>query len=116
MKMDKLIINQLNSLVDVPHSIEYDNEGNPISIKFYKNTLEFDKVYRIIFQEYFVKGFDGFDFNEKWNNGVYPPDIVMYGSIIEETENMYKLKLSDNNDRNQWTGWCPKKCCKVENL
>ena len=33
---------------------------------------------KVIFENYFITGFPGFDFHDKWNNGVAPYDKVMY--------------------------------------
>lgn len=71
---------------------------------------------KVTFKPYFVKGYTGFDFHDRYNNGIAPKHYVMYGKILKETENMYKLQLGTVTDDYTWTGWCPKKSCTVEKL
>lgn len=72
--------------------------------------------YRVTFESYFVMGFPGFDFHEKFNKGVAPPSVVMYGEIVRETEKMYYFKLKGETGTVHWEGYCPKKSCKVQLL
>ncbi len=68
----------------------------------------------VAFEKYFVDGYSGFDFHDKFNNGISPPEYVMYGKIERETEKMYVLDLISEDGTKKWHGWCPKKCCKIE--
>lgn len=71
---------------------------------------------RVEFADYFIKPFEGFDFHEKWNNGVPPFSKVMYGNILKETNGMWYFELHPATSTNIWRGWCPKKSCTVTNI
>lgn len=68
---------------------------------------------KIVFEDYFVTGFPGFDFHEKYNNGVYPYSKVMYGKVLKETEKMFYLRAHQEISERVWEGWCPKKSCTI---
>ena len=40
----------------------------------------------------------------------------MYGKIVKETEKMYYFELHSESKDNNWSGWCPKKSCRVINM
>jgi len=84
-------------------------------IIFYKKLNNSVKKYKVIFEDYIVRPFEGFDFHDKFNHGNTPPSGVMYGIIIKETEKMYYFNLSTDS-LESWSGWCPKKSCKVFSL
>ena len=117
--MNKIIQNQINKLTQ---ELNYKIiEGNGIDdfkeIIFNKKSfISNKKEVRVTFEKYFVTGYNGFDFHEKFNKGVYPTDIVMVGSIEKETEKMYYFKLHDEMNERQWEGYCPKKCCTIEEM
>ena len=71
---------------------------------------------RVVFEKYFVDVYNGFDFHEKFNHGIAPKAYVMIGEIRKETEKMYLLKLYNETSKEKWSGWCPKKCCKIEKV
>lgn len=68
---------------------------------------------KVEFADYIVKPFDGFDFHDKWNNGIPPFGKVMYGDILKETDGMWYFELHPLSNFNTWRGWCPKKSCTV---
>lgn len=60
-----------------------------------------DAVYRIHVKNYMTeKSVPAFDFMKKWNNDIPMPFVVMYGTIIEETKGMYKMKLHARMESN----------------
>lgn len=116
--MGKVRNNQINQLIrKYSYSVERENgdETSPVvSVTFYRNenTSE-NSVVKVVFQDYFITGFPGFDFHTKYNNNIAPYEKVMYGKILEEKSNMYKFELHNEACTKQWTGWCPKKSCTV---
>lgn len=73
-----------------------------------------NQIFRVIFADYIIKPFEGFDFHTKFNNNIAPPENIMYGEIIQTTEKMYKFKLKTSDGSKHWEGWCPKKSCRLE--
>lgn len=67
---------------------------------------------QVIFEDYIIKPFKGFDLHEKFNKGKIPPEKTMFGFILKETDKMYFFKLRTSDNR-YWEGWCPKKSCKI---
>lgn len=68
---------------------------------------------KVTFADYFIYGFPGFNFHDKFNQSIAPPNKVMYGIIIKSTEKMFYLQLHDTENQT-WTGWCPRKSCTIE--
>lgn len=120
LKSHKHIHEQLSKLSGLKHSIDgVDREGFPEDFKnivFYKNSSSNGDKVKVIFMDYIIKPFEGFDFHEKWNNNVPPPSKEMYGEIVEEREKMYKFRLHPSTSSTIWEGWCPKKSCIVREL
>ena len=145
--MHKILTEQLDLLkmykftVDGKISTEIPDDFD--SIIFYKtgNSPTMQEK-QIIFKDYMVKPFTGFDFNVKFNKGINPPLLVMFGEVIKESDKMYYIKvhakemlttacthcftpgtvnlLCDNckqlfKDINtiHWEGWVPKKSCTI---
>lgn len=67
---------------------------------------------RVIFEDYIIHPYAGFDFHTKFNNNVAPPNKSMHGTILKETEKMLYMNLTDDNGK-VWIGWCPKKSCHI---
>ena len=116
--MNKILKKQLEILTK-KYPFETDGVEGEVSddfsqIVFKKGDKEVSNDIKVIFESYFVTGFPGFDFHDKWNNGVAPFDKVMYGKILKETEKMYYLELHTETNEKQWTGWCPKKSCTIK--
>lgn len=82
---------------------------------FYKKNRD-DKLIKVIFEDYIINPFPGFDLHDKWNNGIKPYAKVMYGKIKNETKGMYQLEVHSDVSDKIWTGWCPKKSCTVEEI
>lgn len=115
---------QLTMLNNLKHSVDgKESEETPEDFKeivWYKNSTDSimdpselpgaKKLF--LFESYFVKPFEGFDFHEKFNRGVPPPEILMEGEIIKETEKMLYIDCGAGEKR--WSGWCPKKCVKIK--
>lgn len=90
-----------------------DNDG---AIVFSRSTAKDNIAIKVVFEDYIVHPFEGFDFHAKWNNNIPPYNKIMYGKISKETEKMYYFEVqSDTSDR-AWCGWCPKKSCHVFNI
>lgn len=85
------------------------------TVTFISNGAQVCNEIKVVFEDYFITGFPGFDFHEKFNNGVYPFDKVMYGKIVKETEKMYFFELHTETSDKKWCGWCPKKSCTIKN-
>lgn len=117
--MNKVLLEQLNML----KTLEFQVDGKPSKdfpesfseIIFFKSNRNLsDKTEKIFsFEKYIIQPYDGFDFHDKFNKGVAPPEQVMQGCIIKETEKMYYLKLHSTYSGNVWEGWCPKKSVKI---
>ena len=104
-------------------TLEFQVDGKPSKdfpesfseIVFFKSGKNLEDVSEktFSFESYIVKPYAGFDFHDKFNKGIAPPEQVMNGFIVKETEKMYYLKLHSNLTNRIWEGWCPKKSVKV---
>ena len=83
------------------------------SIIFYKQEKSNNNI-KIIFENYFIYPFEGFDFHDKYNKGIPPYSKEMVGKILKETEKMYYFKGHSLTDPKIWEGWVPKKSCIVK--
>lgn len=70
------------------------------------------KLLTVVFEQYIVHPYGTFDFHDKFNNGIAPPEATMQGVILKETEKMLYLNVHTSKGV-AWTGWCPKKSCKI---
>lgn len=144
--MNKVIKEQLDMLNSIKHMVDGELvDSIPDSfneIQFLKESCGYvNNNKQVIFEDYIIKPFVGFDFHEKFNKGNPPPFKYMKGIIVKETEKMYYFKLTPNMftsnfcnhclSKNSggylcdncsklynlsnvtWEGWCPKKSCKV---
>lgn len=152
--MNNLERKQLDMLKTLPHTVDgSDIESIPNDfdkIVFHKvgsgNAVsELPKTLVITFEDYIIKPFNGFDFHEKFNNGIAPPFKIMEGEVIKETEKMVYLscgahpvtskfcnhclkygvvnylcddckKLYNSIDTIMWAGWCPKKSVNIKEI
>lgn len=117
--MNKVILDQLDML----KTLEFQVDGKPskdfpesfseiVFSKSGKNLIDVtEKTFS--FEKYIVQPYEGFDFHDKFNKGVAPPEQVMQGYVVKETEKMYYLKLHSSLSNKIWEGWCPKKSVKV---
>lgn len=117
--MNKNILDQLQRLQSLKYEIDggakVDFDDDFSEVVFFKksqNEIDLDEK-KFTFENYMIAPFPGFDFNKKFNNGIDPPEKVMYGKIIKETEKMYKVQLYSKNTGNQWCGWTPKKSVTI---
>lgn len=56
--------------------------------------MEVGKSYRITVKKYMTEpATSTFDFQDKWNNGVPMPFVIMRGEVIKETRGMYYMNL-----------------------
>lgn len=121
--MNNILKSQLESLKNIPHSIDGKiTEEMPLDFKEIiwsrtstkdipqQNPLTMEHTF--IFEKYIVKPFVGFDFHDKFNRGVPPPNMVMKGYIIKETDKMYYIDVIGEGNTH-WAGWIPKKSVKV---
>ena len=117
--MNEILKRQIQKLIATyPFKIdgrqEKDLPKSFSSIVFLRDgSVKRESEIRVTFENYFITGFPGFDFHDKWNNGIAPFDKVMYGKILKETEKMYYFELHAETGDKCWTGWCPKKSCTV---
>lgn len=115
--MSKSLIAQLKQVKG--HRFDVDGVPSDIvpddfnKIVFYKSDSKSADEVRVVFEDYIIKPFVGFDFHDKFNNGVPPYSKVMYGKITKETEKMYQFSLHSETSTSIWNGWCPKKSCSV---
>lgn len=117
--MDKILEDQLKKLTtahfEVDGKTEKDFPESFSEILFLKKNKNNDLI-KVIFENYIINPFPGFDFHEKWNNGIKPYAKIMYGKIIDETKGMYQFDLHSESDNKIWRGWCPKKSCTIEKI
>ena len=118
--MNLLIKQQIDNLLKT-YKVTADGVSftdTPDGVSCFKfSTLQTEKQrVRVTFATYFVTGFPGFDFHDKFNHGVAPPATTMYGEITKETEKMYYFKLKSETGDSTWEGYCPKKSCTVQML
>lgn len=56
--------------------------------------MEVGKSYRITVKKYMTEpATSTFDFQDKWNNGIPMPFVIMRGEVIKETRGMYYMNL-----------------------
>lgn len=116
--MNDILKAQLNKLtafnftVDGQHTAVIPDDFKEII--FFKNTEKPQDSICVVFEDYIVTPFDGFDFHDKFNHGNPPYNKVMYGNIEKETEKMYYLSVHSSTSDVIWSGWCPKKSCKIK--
>ena len=109
--MTETLKNELDKL----SSLNPITKGDSIFFKKVGQTVTTtSQQYRVIFADYIVKPFEGFDFHTKFNNDIAPPTTIMVGTIEQSTDKMYKFKLSTLDGLKTWEGWCPKKSCRLE--
>lgn len=87
--------------------------GDSIPQSMVVKKRDIDPIVKVVFADYVIRPFKGFDLHDKWNNGVAPPSQNMYGRIAQETSGMYRFELYDENCEKEWNGWCPKKSCVI---
>ena len=119
--MSQKVLEQIKKL----SNLEYTLDNGSIDLDQYFSEITFKKrnadkhavdSIRVVFEDYIIKPFDGFDLHEKWNNGIAPYSKIMYGKIIKETAGMYMFTLHSEFSDKTWTGWCPKKSCEIHYL
>jgi hypothetical protein len=113
--MNKVLLEQLNML----KTLEFQVDGESLKdfpesfseVTFFKSDKNLsdcsEKIFK--FEDYIIKPYNGFDYHDKFNKGVPPPEKVMQGCIVKETEKMYYLRLHSTFNNKTWEGWCPKK-------
>lgn len=115
--MNKTIKQQLEML----KTLEFQVDGQSLKdfpesfseVVFFKDKAQEKDGETFVFEDYFIKPFKGFDFHDKFNHGIAPPEKTMYGNIIKETEKMYYIKVESLFSTKEWTGWTPKKSVKI---
>ena len=113
----KILLNQLQKLWtahfktvgDVDITLPFDE------VVFCKKE-SVSKLTKIVFENYIVNPFNGFDFHDKWNDGIPPPCTTMYGEIDNETKGMYHFVGKSESGDLEWEGWVPKKSCTVKEI
>ena len=119
---DKILLSQLEKLktrhFEVDGKAENDFPESFSEIVFFKkdtgNKDSIKNEVKVIFENYIINPFPGFDLHDKWNNGIKPYDKVMYGKILKETKGMYYFELHSETSDKIWKGWCPKKSCTIK--
>lgn len=118
--MNKILLEQLQKLatahfdVDGKSGKDFDFTKPFSEILFYRKNKEANNEIKIIFEDYILNPFNGFDFHEKWNNNIPPYSKIMYGKIEKETKGMYYFKGHSQSDNKIWEGWVPKKSCTIK--
>lgn len=117
--MNQILKQQLMKLMTAHFEVDGKSEkGLPESfseIVFFKKNKSINLI-KVTFENYIINPFPGFDFHDKWNNGIKPYAKVMYGKIINETKGMYQFELHSESSDKVWRGWCPKKSCTIEEI
>ena len=117
--LDKILKTQLMKLKDAHFKVDgkYENSFPDTfsEIIFYKKDNN-QRYIKVTFENYIINPFEGFDFHDKWNNGIKPYSKIMYGKVVDETKGMYKFELHSESNDKLWLGWCPKKSCRIEEL
>lgn len=138
-----LLSNNLSFIVDDKNSSMIPSSFDHIIFKHSSSSLKDFEDRVIIFEDYIIKPFEGFDFHNKFNNGTPPPFKYMKGKVVKETEKMYYLDVKANVFKSNfcnhclkkgtfdylcdncsklykdvcnvtWKGWCPKKSCTIK--
>lgn len=61
--------------------------------------MEVGKSYKITVKKYMTESAtSNFDFQDKWNNGIPMPFIIMRGEVIKETRGMYYMSLQGKTE------------------
>lgn len=113
--------NTIKQQLEMLKTLDFQVDGKPskefpesfFEIVFFKENKKEDNGKTFMFEDYMIKPFKGFDFHDKFNKGIAPPEKTMYGSIVKETEKMYYLKLESLISNKTWEGWSPKKSVKI---
>lgn len=105
-QLKQLIAAHFNSSVEVPEDFT--------DVTFPRTSTPTEPIIKVVFADYIIKPFKGFDFHDKFNDGVPPYNKVMYGKIIKETPGMYYFEVRSETSNDMWRGWCPKKSCTIE--
>lgn len=119
---DRILLSQLEKLktcrFNVDGKAEKDFPESFSEVVFFKKDgnspdAQTNEI-KVVFENYIINPFPGFDLHEKWNNGVAPYDKVMYGKLLKETKGMYYFELHSEVSDKIWRGWCPKKSCTIK--
>jgi hypothetical protein len=117
--MDDIVRNQLDMVSNMKFTVDNDSEkglNEPFSeVVFNKVSVSKDSI-KVIFEDYFINPYPGFDFHERFHNKTPPYAQIMYGKIEKETDKMYYFKVHSDVSSRIWEGYCPKKSCKVFNI
>lgn len=118
--MNKIIKEQLEML----KTLEFQVDGKPAKdfpesfseITFFQTnrTVVDNSEHTFSFEEYIIKPFEGFDFHDKFNKGIAPPERVMRGYIVKESNKMNYVNVRTLDNSQTWTGWIPKKSMKIQ--
>lgn len=117
--MNNIIKQQLNML----KSLDFEVDGESVSdfpdsfseVVFKRNidsNLNDNRELTIQFMEYVLDSFMD-DFHKKFNNGDKPSELVMYGTIIRETDKMNYIMVHNKDNTKTFKGWIPKKSMKI---
>ena len=135
-------LKSLEFLVDGIPSTDIPDSFSTITFKQSSSATTANEKVNVIFENYILKPFEGFDFHDKFNKGIAPQFKYMTGEILKKTEKMYFFKLQPaivetkvcahcfkpgdfkplckecaekfkELDKIYWCGWCPRKSCTV---
>ena len=110
--MGKVLNHQLEILKDFNKS--YEKDGSIIFHKQGDTAKDFE--IKVVFFDYIINPFNGFDFHKRFNKDNPPPIATMFGKIEKESEKMYFLDVHSEDMSKHWRGWCPKKSCTITKL
>ena len=118
--MNKIIMDQLNMMktlefqVDGKPSKDFPEFFNEVTFKKTTKDIVDTREKQFVFADYILHPYPGFDLHEKFNKGIIPPEQIMQGQIVKETERMYCIKAHTLDNSKDWFGWIPKKSVKID--
>lgn len=115
--------NILKQQLDMLKSLDFEVDGKSVKdfpdsfseVTFKRsnfNTLVDNREITIQFMNYVLEPFMD-DFHNKFNKGNKPQELVMYGTILRETEKMNYILVHNMDNSKVFEGWIPKKSMKV---
>ena len=111
----ELLAKTLDFQVDGKPSKDFPESFSEITFMRSNKTLDDKSLEKVfVFEDYIIKPYQGFDFHDKFNNGIAPPEKTMQGFILRETEKMWYLSVHTFDNMKFWMGYCPKKSVRID--
>lgn len=90
-------IDRIDNINNISEGESFNIQLKPLSSKndiIDDSKMRVGKRYKIRVKKYMTAPATAtFDFQDKWNNGIPMPLLVMTGEVLQETRGMYKMKL-----------------------